>query len=128
MVEYDAHGYDQVRSFVQSNWNWLAILDDSGTEHLRWDLTSNSNVTLESDATANPLEYTITITGQDLVDAGATLPVTLSEGELYETSSATTPIGQDSLRDGDGNATTATLEATSDTVDLTWTQAWPPQN
>lgn len=126
MVNYDAYGYDQIRSHVQSTWNWLAILNDSGTELLRWDLTANANATLSSDATANPLEYTITVTGQDIVDAGGSLPETLSELELYESSAASTPVGQDSLRDSGGNATTATLEAPSDTVDITFTQNWPP--
>jgi hypothetical protein len=127
MVEYNAYGYELVRSYIKTNWSWLAILNDSGTELLRWNLTSNGNVTLSSDETSNPLEYTITITGQDLIDAGYSLPQTLSSGELYESDTASTAIGSDSLRASDGTATTATLEAATDTVDLTWTQEWPPQ-
>lgn len=127
MVDYNAYGYELVRSYIKTDWNWLAILNDSGTELLRWDLTTNGNVTLSSDETSNPLEYTITITGQDLIDAGYSLPQTLSSGELYESDTASTAIGSDSLRASDGTATTATLEAAADTVDLTWTQEWPPQ-
>jgi hypothetical protein len=126
MVDYDLHGYDQIRNYIQSNWNWLAILNDSGTELLRWDLTANANVTVVSDETSDPLEYTITVTGQDIVDAGYSLPQTLSNLELYETSGASTRVGGDTLRDSEGNATTATMEATSDAIEVTFTQNWIP--
>ena len=124
-VEYATNGYDDVRSYVYNNHNWLALVDDTGTEHIRWDLLANTNVTVTSDATSNPIEYEITVTGQDLVDAGATLPVSLQTQELYLTSSATTPLASQVIEDSSGTDTTATLEATTDEVLLTFTNSWP---
>lgn len=97
MVQYSTYGLDTLRSYVYNNFNWLAILNDSGTELIRWDLINNSNVTLDSDASNNPVQYTITITGGDLENAGYSLPQTLETGELYETNSSTDDVGTDSL-------------------------------
>lgn len=77
MVEYNAGGYDDLRQYVYDNYNWLAVLNDGGTGLLRWDLLFNGNVTIDSDASANPIQYTIVVAGQDLQDAGNSLPQTL---------------------------------------------------
>ena len=125
MVEYNADGYDDLRQYIYDNYNWLAILNDSGTELLRWDLLSNSNVTVDSDATSNPIQYSITITGQDIVDAGGSLPQTLASQEIHKTAGSSTPFGSDVLRDSTGTERSATLEATSDEVTVVFEQQAP---
>jgi hypothetical protein len=125
-VSYDAHGYDDLRSYAFNNHNWLAFVDDTGTELIRWDLQSNSNVTVVSDASSNPIEYDVEVTGQDLIDAGYSLPVTIEKLELHLTSSATTPLATQLIEDSDGNDTTATLEASTDTMGQTFQIPIPP--
>lgn len=126
MTQYDSYGLGVLRSYAYNNFNWLSIENGSGSELLRWDLLSNGNVTVDSDAASNPVQYTITVTGQDLIDAGNTLPVTMSDGVLYETDTSTDAIGSDPLRDTNGNATQATLEAANDEVEVTFEQRIPP--
>lgn len=127
MVQYNSNGLTELRQYAYNNFSWLAVLNDAGTELLRWDLLNNTNVTVTSDASANPVQYTVTITGQDLIDAGYSLPQTLTDVELYQTSSATTAVGSDSIRDSSGTATNATLEAPNDQLESTFYQEIPPQ-
>lgn len=124
-VEYDTNGYDDVRSYVYNNHNWLALVDDAGTEQLRWDLLANANVTVTSDAASNPITYDVTVTGQDLVDAGATLPVSLQTQELYLSDTASTPLASQAIEDSSGTDTVATFDSTSDEMTLTFTNSWP---
>lgn len=118
---FSADGYADLRSYVQSNWNWIAVLDDSGSEVLRWDISSNANAQWTSGPSGNPLTAELTITGQTLVDAGSTLPVTLASTEAYQSSSATAPMGSDSM-------TNATLEADNDTLTITHHYELPQEN
>ena len=117
---FSTDGYADLRSYVQSNWNWIAVLDDGGTEHLRWDVDANSNASWTSGPSGNPLTAELEVTGQDIVDAGGSLPVTLASTEAYQSASATTAMGSDTMTD-------ATLEATGDTVTITHDYEVPPQ-
>lgn len=125
MTEYNSNGYDDVRSYVYNNHNWLALIDDTGSEILRLDLNADSRVTENSGPASNPIEYTITITGQDIQNAGFSLPLTLTDGEVHETSSTTASFATDALKDANGNATQATLEAETDEVAINFTNEWP---
>ena len=108
---FNAAGNEDLRGYVQSNWNHIAIIDDGGTEQLRWDVDANSNTSWTSGPSSNPLTAELVVTGQDLVDAGTSLPVTLKKTESYKSSSATIVMGDDTMTD-------ATLEATGDEVTI----------
>lgn len=127
MADYASGGYDDVRNYVYNNHTWLAIIDDSGTEVTRIDLSSSSLVTEESDAGSNPIEYMIELSGADIESAGATLPITLTDMELYDSSSSSTVFATDEFRDSSDNSTTATLEAPADKIVTTFTNEWPTQ-
>jgi len=118
---FDAFGYEDLRTYLQNNWNWLAFVDGGGTEQLRWDLNNNNNVSWTNGPSTNPLTAEITVTGQDLVDAGGTLPITLVQTEVFKNSSATTRLGHDTH-------TEATFEATADEVVFTHDYEMPPIN
>jgi len=118
---FSADGYADLRSYIQNTWNWIAVLDDSGSEVLRWDISSNANAQWTSGPSGNPLTAELTITGQTLLDAGSTLPVTLASTEAYQASSATTLMGADSM-------TNATLEVDADQVTITHDYELPEQN
>lgn len=109
MAEFTSDGYDDLRSYVRNNWNWIALKNSSGTEQARLDINSSGNVTIISDETGNPLSVEIEITGSEL---SGSLPQTLTEGEVYKTQSATTVMSEDTYTD-------ATLEASNDTLVLT---------
>lgn len=109
---FSAAGYDDLRAYVQNNWNHIAVLDDTGAEVLRWDVPSNADASWASDATGNPLTAELVITGQTLIDAGYTLPLTLASTEAYKSDSATTAMGADTM-------TNATMETESDTLTIT---------
>lgn len=125
MAEYNTDGYTDVRTYVYNNHNWLAIVDDTDTEQLRWDLNSNANVTEVAGPSTNPIEYEITVTGQDLVDAGATLPVTIERGKLYDSDTSSTPYSDNTLTDDSGNPLSAQLGTVNDEVVATFTNEWP---
>lgn len=127
MVSYNQLGNDKIRNYVYNNFNWLGIVNDSGTELFRVDLLNDSIVTVESGPNTNPVQYTITITGQEILDRAHSLPQTLESQNLYETSGATSTVASDSLRDSNGNPVTATLEAANDTLDIVLEQQIPPQ-
>lgn len=112
MTEFDAYGYEDLRQYLQNNWNYIAVLDSGGTEHLRWDVAANSNASFTSGPTNNPLTAELTITGSDLQNAGATLPVTLDTTETYKSSGASSRTSHDPFTD-------ATLEASGDQVVIT---------
>lgn len=111
MTEFNSAGYEDLRTYLQNNWQFIAVLDDSGTEQLRWEIGVNTNTTWASGPNTNPLTAELTITGQDLIDAGATLPVTLASTEAYKSGTATTVMGSDPITD-------ATVEASGDEVTI----------
>jgi len=117
---FDTDGYTDLRAYIQANWTHIAVVDSGGGEQLRWDVAANANASWSSGSASNPLEATLTVTGQDIQDAGGSLPVTLSRTESYKSSGATTRMAGDSYTD-------ATLEAPADEVVVTHQIEVPPQ-
>lgn len=113
-------GYQDLRSYIQSNWTHIAIIDDTDSEVLRWNITDNNNVSWSSGSASNPLEITLTVTGSDVQDNGGTLPVTVIGSTLYKSASAPNPMAGDSH-------TAATLEAPNDELQITHQTEVPPQ-
>lgn len=114
---FDSYGYEQLRNLSQNNFTHLALIDDTGSEITRIDLTSDSRIIDTSPPSTNPLSYTIEVSG---TDGDIPNPVTIASTELYESSSASTPIGSDPM-------TNATIEAEGDTVTVTHENQLPPQ-
>lgn len=117
--QFDAYGFEDLRTYLQNNWAYIAIIDDGGTEVLRWDANSNANITWTSGPSTNPLSAEIVITGQDIIDAGGTLPVTLASTETYMSSSATSRTSGDPIKD-------ATLDQSGDEVTVNHDYSMPP--
>jgi hypothetical protein len=111
----ESAGYTDLRSYVESNWTTIALLDTNNSEITRIDLQNDSRVTLVSDSATNPLEYQIKITGSD---SDISLPVTIDTTEVYKSSSATTRMGADTYAD-------ATLQESGDELTLTHQVALP---
>ena len=118
MSDFDSAGHEDIRTYIQNNWPFVALVDDSGTEVTRIDVNNDSRASWSSGPTSNPLEITITITGGDS-DMPA-LPVTFAWSESYKTSGSSTRMAPDPF-------TNATLEAPADELTLTHQIEHPPQ-
>jgi len=116
---FDASGFTDLREYIQNNWTHIAVVNSSGGEQLRVDIAASSIASFSSGPASNPLEVTLTITGQDIQNAGGTLPVTLSRTESYKSGTASTRMAADPYTD-------ATLEAPADEVVVTHQIEVPP--
>lgn len=112
---YDTHGYVQLRKHVLNTFTYVALINDAGSEETRINIDTDSRLINNPDYTTNPLEYQFEILGED---SDISLPVTITETRLYETASASTPIGTDSMKN-------ATLEAPGDEVTISHKQHLP---
>lgn len=93
-------GYEELRQHAQSEWTWVALVDDAGSEVTRIDILNDSRASWSSDYTTNPLEATITIHGGDAdIDVAANGPITLVRSESYESQSDTNRKGYDTFAD-----------------------------
>lgn len=119
MTSFDANGYDDLRSYMQNNWRHIAIVDDQGTELFRINVNTDSRASFVSGSGANPLTAEITLTGQDFMDEGISLPSTVALTEVYKTSAGTTRVAHDSVKD-------ATVETANDEVIITHDYKIPP--
>lgn len=116
-MSYTSDGNTDIRTYIQNNWNWLALLDTNNNELTRIEVGVDNprsgtgrGATWSSGSSANPLEISMTVQGGDS-DMPA-LPLTIKEAELYKGSSATAVMTEDTSTD-------ATLEDTQDKVDIT---------
>jgi len=116
-MTFTSSGHTDIRTYLKNNWNWIAVVDDTGTEQLRWDVLNNGNATITSDETNNPLTVELEVTGADV---SGSLPVTLTTTEAYKGSGTSSSMGSDTMTD-------ATLEADGDTVAVTHEYQHPPQ-
>jgi hypothetical protein len=114
---YDPYGYQRLREIAADTFTHIAVIEDTGAEITRIDVTSDSRVVNTPEPSTNPLNHTIEITG---TDNDINPPVTISATKLYETNSGSTPIGTDTAKD-------ATIESPGDTVTISHKQQIPQQ-
>lgn len=112
MPAFTNAGYTNIRAHLQNTWNWVAVVDSNGNEQLRWQVDANPNTTWASDSSSNPLRAELTVTGQDILDAGGSLPVTLTRTETFTSETATQRTSYDSYTD-------APLQVANDEVVIT---------
>lgn len=112
---YDAYGYERLREHALNTFTYVALINDVGNEETRINVETDSRLINSPDYTTDPLEYQFKILGED---SDISLPVTITETRLYETASATTPVGTDTMKD-------ATLEAPGDEVTISHEQHFP---
>jgi len=111
-TQADSYGFEDLRQYVQNNWAFIAVVDSTGSEVLRWDANNNANVTWTSGPASNPLTAELVVTGQDLIDAGASLPVTLVRTDAFKSDAASARVAHDSYTD-------ATFEEEADELTIT---------
>jgi hypothetical protein len=113
---YSSYGFETLRTYARNTFTHLALVDDTGSEITRIDVTSDSRVQNTPDPSTNPLTYVVEIKGGD---SGIPIPVTVSSTKLYESSSATQSVGTDDMKD-------ARVEANEDTLTISHEQELPP--
>jgi len=116
MATLSSYTYEQLRTWFQRNYPWVALYDDEGNEITRIDINNDSRASWSSGPSANPLAATIDIAG---ADDDITPPVTFSASESLETESATSGAGKDGFAD-------ATLHVDADELTLTHEVHLPP--
>lgn len=110
--EVNEEAYQDFRQVVNSSlstpnqWDWIALIDDSGVEHTRIQISADSRAQWMTDETNQTQQVEVTVTGSDS-DINTT--VTLAESALYEVSSGGTARHRDSM-------TSATLAEAGDEV------------
>jgi len=119
MTQFEPHGFKDLRTYLQNNWQYIAVVDDTGSEVLRWDVAANGSASFTSGPTSNPLTTELIITGQDIVDAGGSLPITLERTETYTSATASTRTSTDTI-------SSATLEHSADQVTISHDYRMPP--
>jgi len=106
-------GYESIRDLINSSrsapsqWDYIALVDDSGTEVIRVSITGDGDASWstedqDSSGSNETMVVTYTITGADV-----TTPVTINTSQLYDTSSGGSPLSEDTFTD-------ATLNSDSD--------------
>ena len=107
MSQFDNAGFDDLRNYIENNWNWLSLRDSSGSEVTRIDVNSDGRVSW-SGSNSNPMTLSGTFTGGDGDIAQAT---TYTEARLYKTSGSSTSMASESFTD-------ATIEASVDELTI----------
>lgn len=114
-------GYEDLRSYVQNNWKYVALINDSGTEVTRINIPNDSRASWTSGSGSNPLEVEVVVTGGDSdIDVQSNGATTISKAASYKTSTGGSNLGDETL-------TNATLEASQDELTVTHTIEIPPQ-
>lgn len=96
-TQLDSFGFQDLRTYIKDNWPYIAVFDSGGNEVLRWDVASHTSAQYSSGPSGNPLQAELTITGQDILDAGGSLPVTITESESYKVDSGGTRTSHDTF-------------------------------
>jgi len=118
-TQVDPNGFEDLRTYVQSNWQHVALVDDTGTEVLRIDVVNDAAGSFISGPADNPVTAEVNLNGQDLIDAGVSLPATIASVEAFKSSTATSRVAHDSV-------TNATVEANNDQVSVRLDYNLPP--
>jgi len=103
-------GYQSIRDFVEANWIYINLEDDTGTEILRIS-TSDSRVTWTHSAGSQVLELEIIVSGGD---SDISLPQTFASSSVYAVAT-----GGDILSRDDAGFETTTFQTTADTLTTT---------
>lgn len=87
MSEINNYGYQDLRDYIQANWNYLELRDAGGAAIVRLQVGVDSRVTWTHTVGAQILEITAVIKGSDS-DISGSLPKTFASSAVYKVASA----------------------------------------
>ncbi|MGA4517208.1 hypothetical protein ACPA0F_07960 [Solibacillus silvestris] len=88
MAEITQHGYQGLRSFIESNWKFIELKDTSGAKIVRLS-PADPRVTWTHAPGAQTLELSIEVNGSD---ADITLPKTFASSAIYTGATGTDAV------------------------------------
>ncbi|MFD2703920.1 hypothetical protein [Salibacterium lacus] len=105
MAEIKSAGYQAIRDFIQSNWTYIEIKDDSDTAVLRVS-PSDSRVSWIHTAGNQTLQIQIVVKGSD---SDISIPQTFALSAIFDTESGGTAYSEESF-------TAFTMESEEDEI------------
>lgn len=103
-------GYQDIRDYIQANWQYIEIRDTTGTAIVRLPV-SDARVDWIHTAGAQTLLLRVVLTGSD---ADVPVPVTARTSAIYKVAAGGSAFGVETLVEGD-----ATINADPDNITIT---------
>lgn len=101
-TEIPSAGYTDLRDYVRNNWDYIELVDDTGSQVLRVSVSGDSRASWTDNGQTQLAE--ITVTGGD---SDITTPVTIAESALFDVASGGSAYSTDTF-------TNATLDQSGD--------------
>ena len=123
MVSTTTAGETDIRQYIQNTWNYVVLVDDTGSEITRINIDTDDRASWSKDYTNNPVEATITVKGSqdDIVDPDATEGTMISKTQSVVSDSSTVVLSEDIDTD-------VLIEADNDEVIVTHRIEYPTTN
>ncbi|MFB7304655.1 hypothetical protein [Heyndrickxia sporothermodurans] len=86
MAEFSQAGYQKIRDYIEANWKYIELQDETGTAIIRLGI-GDSRVTWTHTADSNPLKLQIKIKGSDV-----SLPKTFAISAIFDVASGGSPL------------------------------------
>lgn len=102
-MEINSAGYQSIREYIQSNWKFIELRNDSGVAVLRLD-TADNRVSWTHQTGSETLELTVVVKG---ADSDITLPQTFASSAIYSVATGGSAYSEESF-------TSFTMEGTGD--------------
>jgi len=93
MAEITTDAYQDLRDYIESNWQYIELQDDTNVVIVRLDL-SDSRVTWTHTASSQTLELQVVITGSD---SDITLPQTFAKSVIYNVLTGGNPLSTETF-------------------------------
>lgn len=110
MAAITSAGYQDLRDYIQANWQYIELRDTSGAAVVRLPV-SDARVDWVHATNAQTLQLRVILTGSD---ADVPVPVTFRSGALYKVAGGGNPFSVETLVEGD-----ALINADPDVVQAT---------
>lgn len=85
MAQINNYGYEKLRDYILSSWNYIEVQDENGIAIKRFGVSDG--LTITGTSTSSELEYKLVITGDDTF-----LTKTVAKSVLYDVATNGTPI------------------------------------
>ena len=123
MVSTTTAGETDIRQYIQNAWNYVVLVDDTGSEITRINVDTDERAVWNSDYRDNPIDILITVRGgdEDIVPTDATEGTTISKTQSVVSDSSTTILSEDIDTD-------VVIEADNDEVVVTHRIEYPTTN
>jgi len=123
MISTTTAGETDIRQYIQNTWNYVVLVDDTGSEIIRINVDTDERAVWNSDYRDNPIDIIITVRGddEDIVPTDADEGTTISKTQSVVSDSSTAVLSEDTDTD-------VLIEAENDEVIITHRIEYPTTN